>query len=70
MKKPRNPVARNALLSKGGRHRKPRSAERNRARCELRRELRQLNHRGHEAPGSAWMALNDQNPLVPSPDGR
>ena len=70
MKTPRNPVARSALLSKGGRHQKPRSAERNRARRELRREVRQTNHRGQDAPGSVLWMRDGQSTASASPDGR
>lgn len=53
MRKPRNPVARSPLLGKGGVHRKTRSAERNRTRRELHRELKEVNDRGRKAPGCA-----------------
>jgi len=40
--KPRNPVARSPLLSKGGPHEKSASAKRQRANAELARELSRL----------------------------
>lgn len=57
MQKPRNPVARTALLRKGGVHRKSRSAERHKARRELHRELREPIDRGRKAPVHAVVVV-------------
>ena len=55
--RPRNPLARAPLLGKGGVHQKSRSAERVKAKRQLRRELRRgSNTEGTDRPPRSFRA--------------
>ena len=50
-RKPRNPVARNPLLRKGGPHAKPATAKRQQTQQELAREVAELRRGGGKKAG-------------------